>query len=55
MTTRLSAIPVIADWSAIQYANECGYNPKNRYGADQNVGSDAKSLDWKDATVEGED
>ena len=55
MIARLSTIPVIADWSVVSYSNECGRDPPNCHGADQNVGSDATYFQWKDTTVEGED
>lgn len=55
MTARLSAVPIVADWSTTQNSSECGCNALNCYSADQKIGSDAKFLQWKDATVEEED
>ena len=55
MTARLSSIPVKADWSAGQDADEYNSNPPNCDHTGQSVAGDTKCIDWENATVECQD
>ena len=55
MTARLSSIPVEADWSAGQDADEYNRNPPNCDHTGQSVAGDTKCIDWENATVECQD
>ena len=55
MAIRLSTVPIVVDWSAVQYADKDNCDPPGCYNTNKNKGGNAKHIGWKNATVEGED